>query len=97
MDGGETVTLREIAVRIDAHLKRFERDPKINTRTSTRGGLRYSRFYRAGAASSGRFVYVSYVAYQGQNHLDKTDAICYLAWLNRGNVGTHREALRGKG
>lgn len=89
------MTLKEIASRIDAHLKRFEADPKIN-KTKRTGGMKLSRFYNAGSTDSGRCVYVCYVAYRGNSHLSKPEGTRYLAWLDAGNVGTHRQALRAK-
>jgi len=86
------LTCKELAPRIAAHLKRFEADPKIN-----RGGEGHEarpRFWQAGAGSSGRYVFVRYIAYQGNTFLSRDDAARYLAWLDAGNVGRHYEALR---
>ena len=89
----DVLTMREIGERIDKHLKRFQADPRINIdRSSTKTGL-YD-YYNAGAAGHGRFVYIRYIAYQGNSNLSKTDALKYLAWLDAGNVGRHFEALR---
>jgi hypothetical protein len=90
--------LDEIAKRINAHLKRFESDPVINAdkvHTNLRGQeSRLKPYYCAGAAASGRYVFVMYVAYQGEIHLTKDEALRYLAWLDAGNVGKHWEALK---
>ena len=85
--------MSEIGVRINAHLNRFEADPVINALHEVRGS-RLSPYWHVGAAQSGRFVYVTYVSYQGQTHLTKEQAEKYLAWLDAGNVGRHYEALR---
>lgn len=80
--------VREIAERIRAHLKRFEADPKINVRTHL--VLHPCRkFYQAGAWASGRYVWVTYIAYQASSALTKSEAERYLAWLDAGNVGRH--------
>lgn len=89
----QNLSMKEIGARIDAHLKRFEADPKINVdRSPTKTGLH--DYYNAGAGGHGRFVYVQYVAYQGNSTLSKADALKYLAWLDAGNVGRHFGALR---
>lgn len=84
--------LADIAKRIDAHLKRFEADPKINKARKGTEGLH--PFYVARAHASGRFVYVTYITYQGNSHINREEAERYLAWLDAGNVGRHWEALR---
>ena len=84
------MTMKEIASRINAHLKRFEADPKINAAKSCGGSAsRLHPYWHAGSCAYGRFVYVTYVSYQGQSNLTKTQAENYLAWLDAGNVGTH--------
>lgn len=82
--------LAEIASRINAHLKRFEKDPVINA-TDERGLRDY---HWATAYSSGRTVCVRYISYQGRTCLTKTQAGIYLEWLDAGNVGRHWEALK---
>lgn len=86
----DTLTLNEIAKRIDAHLKRFERDPKINTIVDvSKERLTQRRFYYASAMRAGNRVRLVYVCYQTEWNITKPDAIAYLAWLDAGNVGTH--------
>lgn len=85
------VTNKEIAARIDAHLRRFEADPEINV-LRTQEGVR--RFYNAQAMAWGRWVNVMYVSYQGWSALSQADALAYLAWLDEGMVGRHHEAKR---
>lgn len=85
------LTNKEIAARIDAHLRRFEADPEINT-IKTKEGVR--RFYNAQAMSWGRWVNVMYVSYQGWSALSQADALGYLAWLDEGMIGRHFEAKR---
>lgn len=100
MGGNKPVPLREIADRIDAHLRRFERDPSINktpTFTSYKDGKQHQGvkpYYCAGAhvpARSAR-VHVRYVSFQGVSLLPRAEAEQYLAWLDAGNVGTHYTA-----
>ena len=81
----------EIAARIDTHLKHFEADKRINKTDPKRGS---SRFYHAHAWSSGRWVGITYISYQGASNLTKGDAERYLRWLNSGNIGRHYEALK---
>lgn len=82
------MTLQEIAKRIDAHLTRFESDPKTNPVDPT---YQTKPFYcaRAHVLPRARTVFVVYVAYQGARKLDREQAERYLAWLDAGNVGTH--------
>ena len=84
--------LAEIAERIHAHLKRFEKDPKINPARASHGNTR--AYYCSFASASGRYVYVTYITYQGHSALPKADAEAYLAWLDAGNVGRHYEQQR---
>jgi hypothetical protein len=87
------LTTKEIGQQINAHLKRFEADPKINVdRSPEKRGL--FPYFRAGASGHRAHVYVSYISYQGQSTLKRADALKYLAWLDAGNVGRHFEALR---
>lgn len=54
-------TLKRLARSINAHLRRFEADPKINPK-STEGTAAY---WNAGASySKGKFIDVVYVSYQ---------------------------------
>ena len=90
---GTMLCLKDIAARIDAHLKRFEADPAINVKRERRlGGLR--PYWNPGAGVCGRYVGVTYIRFQGTRCLPKTDALRYLAWLDAGGVGRHYEALR---
>lgn len=85
--------LKDIAARIDAHLKRFERDPVINKNTKPDGsGL--SDYYQAHAYVGGRWVRVRYISFQGTSSLSRDQAERYLAKLDAGFVGRHFEALR---
>lgn len=89
--GGSDVsdlTLTEVGKRIDAHLKRFERNPKLNPVTK---GFGTHRFYMAGASRGGSRVSVRYVSYQGATSMTRDEALKYLAWLDAGNVGRHYE------
>lgn len=82
--------LAEIAARIDAHLKRFEKDPVINA-SVVKGGRR--PYYGAGAGVAGAYVSVTYISYQGSTTFDRDEAERYLAWLDAGNVGPHYKAV----
>lgn len=94
--------LDEIAKRIAAHLRRFERDPEINRKrkydeaakrwVDHQGGL--GSYWHASAQRAGSRVAVVYVSYQGATNLTRGEALAYLAWLDAGNVGTHWSALR---
>lgn len=88
------MTLQEIAAQIDAHLTRFERDPKTNPVDPKYHTM---PFYCASAHAPprARTVAVVYVAYQGDRKLDREQAERYLAWLDAGNVGTHRQIPDG--
>lgn len=83
--------LQKLAARIHAHLDRFEKDPACNTVSPS---TNLPRFYDAACSTSGRFVYVRYISYQGTTALSKAEAEAYLAWLDAGNVGRHFEAFR---
>ena len=82
--------LDEIANRIAAHLARFEKDKTINKPFGT--GVK--PYYFASAYRGGRYVCVRYVAYQLTSSLTREEALAYLAWLDAGNVGTHRDVRR---
>ena len=82
--------LKDIASRIDSHLKRFEHTPSLNPLDRKYGTRPY---FWANSYAAGRFVYVTYISYQGTDHLTKDEATRYLAWLDAGNVGRHIEAL----
>lgn len=76
----------ELARRINAHLRRFEADPAINVRNETYKTVPY---FHAGASSSGGWVQVVFVSYQGRTSLKYDDAERYADWLDAGNVGTY--------
>jgi hypothetical protein len=98
----KTAVARELAQKIDAHLRRFEKDPTINP------GKRFDEqirewildergvhvYYGARARGDRHRVWVIYVTCHSGNHLSIEDAQKYLAWLDAGNVGRHFEALR---
>src|SRR4051812_5757691 len=81
---------KEIADRINAHLKRFEASKKINAENA-RG---HHPYYHAGAGESSGKVQVVYVGYQGETSLNRVQAGWYLELLDRGFVGRHFEAFR---
>lgn len=81
--------LSEIADLISAHLTRFENDKRVNVNAHD---PKYPRpYYYAGARAprGARYVYVTYVSFQGTSKLTREQAEAYLAWLDAGNVGTH--------
>jgi hypothetical protein len=93
--GGLRPTLNEIADRITAHLRRFERDPAINTeRGVERAGFEPSAlkpYYMPGAWRSGARVRVKYLGYRDGTPLSREEAEAYLAGLDKGFVGRHFE------
>lgn len=98
----KTAVAHELGQKINAHLKRIERDPKLNpgkrydqdTKTWVPDNLGHRSYYGAGARGDRHRVWVIYVAYQGGSHLRIEDAEKYLAWLDAGHVGHHFQALR---
>ena len=88
------MTLKEIAGQITVYLKKFEADPAINTVYGK--AMSTHKYWHAFASSSGRYVYVQYIGYQGNSHLTKEQALKYLAWLQAGGVGKHYTALEAK-
>jgi hypothetical protein len=86
----KTERAAEIGARIDAHLKRFEKDPKINRRDDDR----LTPFYMAGAAGIRHRVFVRYVSFQGITYLSVEDAERYLKWLDAGHVGKHWKVIK---
>lgn len=87
--------LTDIAKRIDAHLKRFERDPGINKKKMGNYGMT-QEYWRVAVWRAGAYVQVRYSSPVG-NHasLTRSAAIRYLAWLDAGNVGTHYQVPEG--
>ena len=84
--------LSEIAARIDAHLRRWERDPAINT---LKHGMH--RLFRAHAYASGSRVFVLYATWIGPTSFTKAKALAYLAWIEAGNVGEHYHMVPSNG
>lgn len=79
-------TLIDYAVRIRAHLERFERDPKVN---AVNKATNLHPYYHANAWSNGRRVCVRYVVFQHESSLTKEEAAAYLARLDAGEVVKH--------
>lgn len=79
------LTLKQIAERIDAHLKRMENDPKINKSPFHK----MKPYYLANAHQVGAYVVVVYVSYQGSRALPRDVAEKYLAYLDGGGVMKH--------
>lgn len=88
--------LKEIAARINAHLKRFEADREINKPgPPVNGHQQLHPYYHANAGyHGGRYVRVLYISFQGSSTLTRDEAVAYLAWLDAGNVGTHFKQQR---
>ena len=84
------MTNKEIASGIADHLKRFEADPVIN-KERKRGGMSLSSYFNVNAYGNPKGIAVTYISFQGTNQLSKAEAESYLAWLDKGKVGTHRE------
>ncbi len=81
--------MKELGQRINAHLLRLEADKKWNVRKDGKG----SRLWNCGACASGKWIYITYVSYQGTRHVSRDDAEKYLAWLDAGHGGSHWQAL----
>jgi hypothetical protein len=87
------VKAAEVALAINAHLQRFEKDPDINVQNDR--GL-HPYFHAGSVWRGGPYISVRYVSYQGSSKLRKKDAVAYLGWLDAGNVGKHWAALEPK-
>jgi hypothetical protein len=97
----KTEIARDLGEKINVHLQRFQRDPKINpskrydnttkTWVSDEHGIR--EYFGAKAFSDRRRVRIVYVSYHGASFLSIEDAKKYLAWLDAGNVGSHYKVL----
>jgi hypothetical protein len=85
------IKLTEIAARINAHLKRFERDPTINAPSKV---YHTKPYYCARSWQAGTRVCVQYVSFQYTSKLKRDNALAYLAWLDAGGIGTHWQAER---
>lgn len=85
-------SMKQIAGRIDAHLRRIEADPKLNKRLWP--GKDFRLLFMSGCCAGGSRISVCYVSYQGRSSLTRDEATRYLAWLDAGNVGRHQEALQ---
>jgi hypothetical protein len=79
--------MRQVAERIDAYLRRFEADPKINA--PIEGRTLHPYFGAHAWYPGGAFISVIYISFQGISHIKRADAEEYLAWLDAGNVGKH--------
>jgi hypothetical protein len=87
------LTAKVVGERINAYLKRFEDDAVINAPVP-RGGTNLTPFFVAQAYGERKYVYITYRSFQGQSKLTVDEARQYLDWLDAGNVGTHRQALK---
>lgn len=85
-----TFPLVELAQRITAHLKRFEKDPKINPSRPNAAGTH--RYYESHARVRGSKIGITYICCVF--HLGRTEALEYLRWLDAGNVGDHYDHRR---
>jgi hypothetical protein len=90
-----TPKLKEIAERINAHLKRIEADPELNQyKNATHRQMKLKPYWNSCAwYGHGTRMGIRYISYQGNQTLTKADALEYLAWLDAGNNGKHYEAL----
>lgn len=82
--------LTEIARRIDAHLKRFAADPKINAQ---RRPQRQPYFFPSASVAGGR-LRVAYDCLHVARTLTRDEGAAYLAWLDAGGVGQHIDQQR---
>ena len=86
--------MTELAVRIEAHLDRFEADPAINAETAVavadgRGIKRMVPYYKADTYATRSYVFVTYRSFSGAWKLTGEEATAYLAALDAGFVGWH--------
>ena len=77
--------LKEIAARIDQHLKRLEAEDTAARKAS--GGN--AHYYCAGAWATPTRVSVTYVTYQGSDWLTRAEAEQYLESLDSGSSAKH--------
>lgn len=84
-----SLKLKEIADRINAHLKRMEQDPALNT-LGYDGKPEYQGAKCEAGDSKVGIVYKSYMLFP--HVLTKAQATKYLAWLDAGNNTSHFEA-----
>lgn len=87
------MNLKEIADQITVHLKRFESVKKINKLDRK---YKTRPYYNAHARQAGSKIAILYISYQGWDHLSKDEAENYLAWLDAGNIGKHRECAKDR-
>ena len=78
----EKLKAKEIADRISAHLKRFE-----NEQSKSKPTL----YWHSRAYGDRAHVYITYVSYQGNTIIKRSEAQKYLEWLDAGNKGRHYE------
>lgn len=83
----EPRTPTELAQRIDAHLDRIAAQEKAS-------GTEIAGMYYPSATPAGRYVMITYVAYQDEQSMTREEAGAYLDWLDAGNVGTHYDWQR---
>lgn len=85
---------KDVASKINAYLKKFEADKRINKVHPT---YKTQPYFMAGAYASGRKVSITYVSYQGSGQYDLDEAMPYLAWLEAGNEGRIGDFLHKSG
>lgn len=87
---------RAVVDRINAHLRRFEADPKINVGTPETSGN--APYYKPLCyPDTAGFVYVACLNYMQGRRLSFEFASEYLTWLDSGNVGTPADWWKTKG
>ena len=75
------MTIKEVAKKIDAHLKRLEAlQPK---------DMEHKKLYSSACTVAGRYASVWYVSYQGQHNMTREVAEAYLKYLDDGGTGNH--------
>lgn len=85
--------LEDVANKILVHLKRFEADPEVNKAEIKAGKTRLTPYFWVNTWTAGRYVAVQYVSFQGSTNLTKDQALRYLEWLDKGNVGRHYDVI----
>lgn len=78
--------LKEIATEIYQYLKTFENNPKIN---KVKAKHRTRPYYYVNCWATRKKVHIKYVSYHSASQLNKKEALEYLNWLKKGNIGKH--------
>lgn len=78
------IKMKDLAREIDGFLKLFELKETERGQTVNRLFVMPSAHYAVGA-----FMHVRYIDYDCKYNLTRVQALTYLDWLRRGNIGRH--------